>query len=103
MATPQVEGVIALMYAVMSQSMIREHKNNPSNFALSVKRNLLDGADRIPSLNGLVASGRLNAYAAVKSVMSTISGPTGPNVLCSGSTATYSLDGLPNKAIVLSR
>jgi subtilisin family serine protease len=71
MATPQVAGVIALMYAAMPQSMIQTYKNNPGNFALSVKQYLLDGADRIPSLNGLVASGRLNAYAAVEAVTCT--------------------------------
>jgi subtilisin family serine protease len=71
MATPQVAGVIALMYAAMPQSMIQAYKSNPANFALSVKQYLLDGADKIPSLNGLVASGRLNAYAAVQAVTCT--------------------------------
>ena len=65
MAAPQVAGVIALMYAAMPQGMIQTYKSNPANFALSVKQHLLDGADRISSLNGLVATGRLNAYAAV--------------------------------------
>jgi subtilisin family serine protease len=69
MASPQVAGVIALMYAAMPQSMIQAYKNNPANIALSVKQYLLDGADRIPSLNGLVASGRLNAYAAVQAAL----------------------------------
>ena len=77
MATPQVAGVIALMYAAMSQSMIQTYKSNPANFALSVKQHLLDGADRLPSLNGLVASGRrLNAYTAVKAVASLCTTPT---------------------------
>ena len=71
MATPQVAGVIALMYASMSQDMIQAYKKDPANIALSVKQHLLDGADRIPSLNGLVASGRLNAYAAVEAVTCT--------------------------------
>lgn len=66
MATPQVAGVIALMYASMPQNMIQACKNDPADFALSVKQHLLNGADRISSLNGLVASGRLNAYAAVQ-------------------------------------
>ena len=69
MAAPQVAGVIALMYAAMSQSMIQAYKSNPANIALLVKQHLLDGADRIPSLNGLVASSRrLNASEAVKKV-----------------------------------
>jgi subtilisin family serine protease len=41
MATPQVAGVIALMYAEMPQSMIQAYKINPANFALSVKQYLL--------------------------------------------------------------
>jgi len=65
MATPHVAGVIALMYAAMPQSIIQTYKRVPANFALLVKQLLLDGADRILSLNGLVASGRLNAYNAV--------------------------------------
>ena len=67
-AAPQVAGVVALMYAAVPQSMIQTYKSNPANFALSVKQHLLDSADRISSLNGLVASGRLNAYAAVKAI-----------------------------------
>ena len=66
-ASPQVAGVLALMYAAMPPKMIRAYKSNPRNIALLVKQYLLDAADRIPSLNGLVASGRLNAYAAVES------------------------------------
>jgi subtilisin family serine protease len=69
MATPQVAGVIALMYAAMPQSMIQAYKSNPASFALSVRQDLLDGADKIPSLDGLVASGRLNAYAAVQAAV----------------------------------
>ena len=67
-ATPQVAGVIALMYAAIPQSMIQAYKSNPASFALFVKQRLLDGADRISSLNGLVATGRLNAYTAVNAV-----------------------------------
>ncbi|MDR0793968.1 MAG: S8 family peptidase [Chitinophagaceae bacterium] len=66
MATPQVAGVIALMYAAMPENMIQAYKSDPANFALLVKQYLLDGADSLPSLNGLVASSRrLNAYGAI--------------------------------------
>lgn len=71
MATPQVTGVIALMYAAMSQNMIQSYKSNLASFVLSVKQQLLDGADRISSLNGFVASGRLNAFAAVQAATCT--------------------------------
>ena len=70
MATPQVSGTIALMYAAMPEEMMIACKNDPANFCLSVRHHLLDGADHLPSLDGLVASGRrLNAYGAIESVL----------------------------------
>ena len=70
MATPQVSGTIALMYAAMPEEMIMACKSDPANFCLSVKYHLLNGADYLPSLDGLVASGRrLNAYGAIESVL----------------------------------
>ena len=79
MATPQVSGTIALMYAAMPEEMMLICKNNPSNFSLSVKQYLLDGADQLPSLEGLVASSRrLNAYSAIESV---INGSTIPTLI----------------------
>jgi len=93
MATPQVAGVIALMYATMPPSMIQAYKSNPANFALSIKQHLLNGADRIPSLNGLVASGRLNAFAAViKALGITISGPTN---VCPSSSINFTVSNAP--------
>lgn len=72
MAAPQVTGVIALMYANMPQSSIRAYKNNPASFALLVRQLLLDGADKIAPLDGLVNSGRLNAYNAVQKAQCTV-------------------------------
>jgi subtilisin family serine protease len=72
MATPQVAGVIALMYANMPQSSIRAYKNNPASFTLLVRQLLLDGADKIAPLDGLVNSGRLNAYNAVQKARCTV-------------------------------
>ena len=70
MATPQVSGTIALMYAAIPEEMMLACKNDPANFCLSVKQHLLNGADHLPSLNGLVASGRrLNAYGAIESAL----------------------------------
>ena len=70
MATPQVAGTIALMYAAMPEEMIQDCKNDPSNFSLSVKYHLFQGADHLSSLYGLVASGRrLNAYGAIESAL----------------------------------
>ncbi|MDO5316463.1 MAG: S8 family peptidase [bacterium] len=70
MATPQVSGTIALMYAALPEEMMITCKNDPANFCLSVRHHLLNGADHLPSLDGLVASGRrLNAYGAIESVL----------------------------------
>ena len=70
MATPQVSGTIALMYAAMPEEMMQACKSDPANFCLSVRQHLFMGADHLPSLDGLVAAGRrLNAYGAIESVL----------------------------------
>ena len=70
MATPQVTGTIALMYAAMTEEMIQACKNDPADFCLTVRQSLFDGADSLPSLNGLVASSRrLNAYGAIETLL----------------------------------
>ncbi|MBR4147184.1 MAG: S8 family peptidase [Bacteroidales bacterium] len=71
MATPQVTGTIALMYAAMPEEMILACKSDPASFGLSVRESLLDGADRLVSLEGLVADARrLNAYGAIERMLS---------------------------------
>ena len=70
MATPQVSGTIALMYAALTEEMMQQCKNDPANFSLMIKQHLFEGADHLPSLDGLVASGRrLNAYGAIESAL----------------------------------
>ena len=70
MATPQVAGTIALMYAALPEAMMTACKNDPANFSLSMKQHLYNGADHLSSLDGLVASGRrLNAYGAIQSAL----------------------------------
>jgi subtilisin family serine protease len=70
MATPQVTGTIALMYAALPEEMMQACKSNPANFCLSMRQSLLEGADHLPSLDGLVAEGRrLNAYGAIESAV----------------------------------
>lgn len=70
MATPQVSGTIALMYAAMPEELMQSCKNDPASFCLSVRQALFDGADNLPSLDGLVASSRrLNAYGAIESLL----------------------------------
>jgi subtilisin family serine protease len=70
MATPQVAGTIALMYAALPEEMMQDCKDDPAHFSLAMKYHLLNGADHLPSLDGLVASGRrLNAYGAIESAL----------------------------------
>ena len=70
MATPQVTGTIALMYAALPEEMMQLCKSDPAYFGLMMRYHLLNGADHLPSLDGLVASGRrLNAYAAIESAL----------------------------------
>ena len=70
MATPQVTGTIALMYAAMPESMIQAYKSDPAGFSLTVRQSLLDGADHLDALEGLVAEARrLNAYGAIETLL----------------------------------
>ena len=71
MATPQVSGTIALMYAAMPEEMMMACKNDPASFCLSVRESLFDGADHLASLEGQVADARrLNAYGAIERMLS---------------------------------
>ena len=77
MATPQVSGTIALMYAALPEEMMQVCKNDPANFCLSMKQSLFNGADHLPSLDGLVAEGkRLNAYGAIENALNGVVTPT---------------------------
>lgn len=77
MATPQVSGTIALIYAALPEEMMLDCKSDPANFSLIIKQHLFDGADHLPSLDGLVASGRrLNAYGAIESALNDTIVPT---------------------------
>jgi len=101
-ASPQVAGVVALMYAAMPQCMIQEYKNNPADFALAVRQQLLQGADAVPSLSGWVAYGRLNALKAIENALGIGSSPpsiSGPSLVCTD-TVTFVLNNVPASAIV---
>ena len=77
MATPQVTGTIALMYAALPEEMMQLCKSDPAYFGLIMRYHLLNGADHLPSLDGLVASGRrLNAYGAIESALNGSITPT---------------------------
>ena len=62
-ATPHVAGAIALLYSMPCSQLAVDAINMPSETAQLVKNALLNGVDKIPSLNGLNATGgRLNVY-----------------------------------------
>lgn len=69
MATPQVTGAIALMFAAADSGLMITYKNDPANGALLFKNYLLAGVDTIPALEGItVTGGRLNVYNAALEV-----------------------------------
>ncbi len=70
MATPQVTGAVALMYAAGCETFIDDYKNDPGAIALMVKDYILNGVDVIASLNGsTVSGGRLNLNNSVQLVL----------------------------------
>jgi hypothetical protein len=65
------------MYAALPEEMMQACKNVPASFCLSVQQSLFDGADHLPSLDGLVAEGRrLNAYGAIENLLNGVATPT---------------------------
>lgn len=79
MATPQVAGVIGLMYAAACPELIAEYKSNPGPVALQFKQFMLDGVDPVASMaNITVTGGRLNAYNALVNVQAFPCDPTAP-------------------------
>lgn len=61
MATPQVAGAVALMYAAACPGFINAYYNAPGALALDVRDAIFDGTDPIAALSGItVTGGRLN-------------------------------------------
>jgi len=84
-AAPFVSGTIALMLSVAPWLTPAEIENTLKSTA-----NPIADASSFP---GQLGAGRLNTYEAVYSVTPRI---TGPDVVCPGSTATYTLNNAPN-------
>ena len=69
MATPEVTGAIALMYAAADSELISICKTDPGAGALLMRDYLFAGVDVIPALDGItVTGGRLNVFNAVTEV-----------------------------------
>lgn len=66
MATPQVAGAIALMYAAACPGFISANKVDPAAHALEVRDAIMNGTDPNASLSGItVSGGRLNVFNSV--------------------------------------
>jgi hypothetical protein len=69
MATPHVCGAIGALYTVACERLFDNYLSYPDSFALVFKQYLLNGTDRINSMNHYVSSnGRLNLYKAFLNV-----------------------------------
>jgi PKD repeat protein len=69
MASPQVAGAMALLYAAADTGMIKQYKQNPDSIALQQRELLIQTVDTIPDLQGkTVSEGRLNVGRAVRAI-----------------------------------
>jgi len=64
-SAPHVAGSIGLLYTIPCEGIPVAIENNPSAFALSVKNAILNGVDKLPSLENTVSKGRLNVFNSV--------------------------------------
>lgn len=65
-STPQVAGVISLMYAAACDELIQAYKDDPEEIALLMRGFLLDGAETFSFLNGYIdGARRLDALGAL--------------------------------------
>ena len=77
-ATPHVTGSIGLLYSMPCKGLINLSKSNPSNAALLVKKVILDGVDKLESLEGkTVSEGRLNLFTSLKLLQDEFGAPKG--------------------------
>lgn len=95
MATPQVTGVIALMYAAACEDLIEAYRDDPAMVALLMRDFVLEGSENVSSLNGLVAHGRLDALESIDGIFDiqtlNIFPPSPPNNTIYG-TISYQAD-----------
>ncbi len=69
-ATPQVAGVVALLYAAMCERTEDESLTAPAQVAARMKSTILESVDRIDAQSRMLsAGGRLNARRAVESML----------------------------------
>jgi hypothetical protein len=75
MATPQVAGAIALLYAAAPEQFINEYREDPAGKAIQLKNYIYDSVDPLESLNGItVTGGRLNVFNAINLMLDDYNG-----------------------------
>ncbi len=66
-ATPHVAGAIGLLYSMPCEGLIDQAKSQPAETALLIKEVILEGVDKIESLDGKALSeGRLNIFNSLE-------------------------------------
>ncbi len=65
MSAPHVSGAIAYMFSVADEAFMQAYHNDPAGTALVIRQYILNGADPLPTLEGItVTGGRVNIYNA---------------------------------------
>ena len=93
MATPQVAGVIALMYAAAYQKLIQDYRDDNGMIALLMRDFAFKGSDSLASMNGLVAHGRMDPLAAIDAVL-LLPSISSIDYLCSNQDITFTLSNM---------
>lgn len=98
-ATPHVAGVAALILSInpgLTQNQVRDIIESTCTKVGNYNYSTVTGRPN-GTWNNEMGYGLVNAYAAVKAIYPTLSGPS---TLCYGNSATYSITNLPNNAVV---
>lgn len=62
-STPHVAGAVAMLYSAPCAELINAYRINPQQTALAIKEAIIEGVDKLPSLDGVtVSGGRLNLF-----------------------------------------
>ena len=70
MASPQVTGSIALMFAAADEAFMQTYQEEPAEMAVFIKNLLLDGVDILSGFDTLcVSGGRLNVNNAIQKLI----------------------------------
>jgi hypothetical protein len=79
MASPQVAGAVAMLFAAADEDFMNGYMQNPADGALFVKESILQSVDPLATLSGItVTGGRLNVNNAIDYLLNTSVDPARP-------------------------